>query len=105
MDFFIILFGRFKYCYYLCILKSYIMKTNATGYEGYNEDEGGEFKECWEKGYTKCQEDNIDKKFTLDDMKKACAVGIDIVNKEGENNFQPFEDLIKSLNKEYYENI
>jgi hypothetical protein len=40
-----------------------------------------------------------DNKYTLDDMKKACAVGIDIVNKEGANDFQPFEDLIKSLNK------
>ena len=35
--------------------------------------------------------------FTIDDMKKACAVGIDIANKEGENDFQPFEDLIKSI--------
>jgi hypothetical protein len=54
----------------------------------------------YKMGYFKCQEDNIDKKYTLDDMKKACAIGIDIVNKEGENNFQPFEDLINSLNKE-----
>lgn len=38
-------------------------------------------------------------KYTLNDMKKACACGIDIACKEGENNFQPFEDLINSLNK------
>ena len=52
------------------------------------------------KGYTQCQEDNKDKKYTLDDMKKACACGIDIACKEGENDFQPFEDLINSLNKD-----
>lgn len=39
------------------------------------------------------------KKYTIDDMKKACSIGIDIVNKEGANDFQPFEDLINSLNK------
>lgn len=75
-------------------------------------------------GYTQCQEDNaeiingqlktigymheeirklneqiVDKKYTIEDMKKSCAIGIDIVNKSGENDFQPFEDLINSLNK------
>jgi len=74
------------------------------------------------EGYTQCQEDNsetikgqlktigymheeirklneqiVDKKYTIEDMKKACAIGIDIVNKSGENDFQPFEDLINSL--------
>lgn len=52
------------------------------------------------KGYTQCQEDLSDKKYTLNDMKKACAIGIDIAIKEGENDFQPFEDLINSLNKQ-----
>jgi hypothetical protein len=56
--------------------------------------------ESFIKGYTQCQEDNKDKKFTLDDMKKACAIGIDIAIKEGPNDFQPFEDLINSLNKQ-----
>ena len=51
-------------------------------------------------GYTKCQEDMADKKYNLDDMKKACACGIDIVCKEGPNDFQPFADLINSLNKQ-----
>lgn len=55
------------------------------------------FKVCYEQ----FQKESFDKKYTLDDMKKACAVGIDIVNKEGENNFQPFEDLIISLSKKY----
>jgi 5,10-methylene-tetrahydrofolate dehydrogenase/methenyl tetrahydrofolate cyclohydrolase len=50
-------------------------------------------------GYTQCQEDNADKKYTLNDMKKACACGIDIACKDGGNDFQPFEDLINSLNK------
>ncbi len=47
-----------------------------------------------------CQELNdkeSDKQFTLDDMKKACACGIDICVKEGGNDFQPFEDLINSI--------
>lgn len=42
------------------------------------------------------------KMYTLDDMKKACAVGIDICaahDPEKGNNFQPFEDLIISLDK------
>lgn len=38
-----------------------------------------------------------DRMFTLDDMKKACACGIDIAVKKGGNDFQPFEDLINSL--------
>jgi hypothetical protein len=37
--------------------------------------------------------------FSLDDMKKACAIGIDIACKEGENDFKPFENLINSLTK------
>ena len=51
-------------------------------------------------GYTQCQEDNANKKYTLNDMKKACACGIDIACKDGGNDFQPFEDLINSLNKQ-----
>lgn len=50
----------------------------------------------------KMLEIDSDKKYTLDDMKKACAVGIDICvahNAETGNNFQPFEDLIISINK------
>jgi hypothetical protein len=46
------------------------------------------------------KEDMAVKKYTLDDMKKACACGIDIACKDGENDFQPFEDLINSLNKQ-----
>ena len=52
------------------------------------------------KGYTQCQEDMADKKYNLDDMKKACACGIDFVCEEGLNDFQPFADLINSLNKQ-----
>ena len=46
---------------------------------------------------TQCQEYMADKKYTLDDMKKACACGVDIVCKEGANDFQPFEDLINAI--------
>lgn len=38
--------------------------------------------------------------FTLDDMKKACGVGVDICckhNPETGNDFKPFEDLINQL--------
>lgn len=52
------------------------------------------------RGYTQCQEDMADKKYTEEDMKKACACGIDIVCKEGPNDFQLFEDLINSINKQ-----
>ena len=55
---------------------------------------------CFQDGYTQCQEDMADKRYTLDDMKKACACGIDIVCKEGPNDFQLFEDLINSINKQ-----
>ena len=54
-------------------------------------------KRAFKEGYTQCQQDNSEKKYTIEDMKKACAIGIDIVNKSGENDFQPFEDLINSL--------
>ena len=39
------------------------------------------------------------KDFTLDNMKSACAVGIDIANKEGANDFNLFADLINSIVK------
>ncbi len=48
-------------------------------------------------GFQSCQELNKEKQFTLDDMKKAYACGIDICVKEGGNDFQPFEDLINSI--------
>lgn len=58
------------------------------------------FIDAMEEYATQCQEDNKDKKYNLDDMKKACACGIDIACKEGENDFEPFADLINSLNKQ-----
>ena len=58
------------------------------------------YKHGYIDGYKKCQEDMADKKYTLNDMKKACACGIDIACKEGENDFKSFEDLINSLNKQ-----
>lgn len=81
-----------------------------------------DLRRCFIETYIQCQEDNkpfftedtwntmcsriaelqaeLNKKYTLDDMKKACACGIDIACKDGENDFQPFEDLINSLNKQ-----
>jgi hypothetical protein len=47
-------------------------------------------------GFGKAQENKM---FSLNDMKKACSIGIDIACKEGENDFKPFEDLINNLTK------
>ena len=84
--------------------KDELIKSNQNiNWIGYGKGIDGTSKErwieLWIKGYTQCQEDMADKKFTLNDMKKACAIGIDIAIKEGPNDFQPFEDYINSLNK------
>ena len=51
----------------------------------------------FKEGFQKALEILGDKKFSEDSMKKACAIGIDIAIKEGENDFKPFEDLLESL--------
>jgi len=66
------------------------------GYVTHTEEYRCGFEECYEliECFLNKQQD---KQFSLNNMKKACAVGIDIACKEGENDFQPFEDLINSL--------
>ena len=59
-----------------------------------------EWFEYFDNENQELKEEIADKRYTLDDMKKACACGIDIVCKEGPNDFQLFEDLINSLNKQ-----
>ncbi len=48
------------------------------------------------KGYTQCQEDMVDKKYTEDDLKKAMNYASQITN----NKMKYIEDYINSLNKQ-----
>ncbi len=48
------------------------------------------------KGYTQCQEDMADKKYTEDDLKKAMNYASQITN----NKMKYIEDYINSLNKQ-----
>ena len=48
-------------------------------------------------GYTQCQEDMADKKYTEDDLKKAMNYASQITN----NKMKYIEDYINSLNKQY----
>ena len=48
------------------------------------------------KGYTQCQEDMADKKYTEDDLKKAMNYASQITN----NKIKYIEDYINSLNKQ-----
>ncbi len=48
------------------------------------------------KGYTQCQEDNKDKKYTEEDMLKSFWAGVDCEADNGKN----FEQFINSLNKQ-----
>jgi hypothetical protein len=47
-------------------------------------------------GYTQCQEDNKDKKYTEEDMRQAFIAGVDCENGNGKN----FNQFINSLNKQ-----
>ena len=47
-------------------------------------------------GYTQCQEDMVDKKYTKEDMLKSFWAGVDCESGNGKN----FEQFINSLNKQ-----
>ena len=47
-------------------------------------------------GYTQCQEDSKDKKYTEEDMRQAFISGVDCEPKNNKN----FEQFINSLNKQ-----
>jgi dsRNA-specific ribonuclease len=47
-------------------------------------------------GYTQCQEDSKDKKYTEEDMRQAFIAGVDCESKNSKN----FEQFINSLNKQ-----
>ena len=53
-------------------------------------------KRSYTAGYTKCQEDMADKKYTEEDMRQAFITGVDCENGNGKN----FNQFIDSLNKQ-----
>jgi hypothetical protein len=53
-------------------------------------------KRSYISGYTKCQEDMADKKYTEEDMRQAFITGVDCENGNGKN----FNQFIDSLNKQ-----
>ena len=48
------------------------------------------------KGYTQCQEDNMEKRYTEEDMRRAMKYASEITN----NKMKYMEDYINSLNKQ-----
>ena len=54
------------------------------------------FNVAFVEGYTQCQEDMVDKKYTEDDLKKAMNYASQITN----NKMKYIEDYINSLNKQ-----
>ncbi len=61
--------------------------------DGYSLDEAHTSYISFIDGYTKCQQDNTDKKYTEEDLKKA------YYRMETKFKSIPFEDFIQSLNK------
>ncbi len=53
-------------------------------------------KEAYQKGYTQCQEDNMEKRYTEVDMRRAMKYASEITN----NKMKYMEDYINSLNKQ-----
>ena len=51
---------------------------------------------AYKKGYSQCQEDMADKKYTKEDMLKSFWAGVDCEAENGKN----FEQFINSLNKQ-----
>jgi hypothetical protein len=56
----------------------------------------GFFSAGFNIGYSQCQKDNADKKYTEEDMLKAFMAGVDCESRNGKN----FEQFINSLNKQ-----
>jgi hypothetical protein len=53
-------------------------------------------KRSYIAGYTQCQEDMADKKYTEEDMRQSFMAGVDCENGNGKN----FNQFINSLNKQ-----
>ena len=51
---------------------------------------------AFKKGYTQCQEDVADMKYTEEDMRQAFIAGVDCESRNGKN----FNQFIDSLNKQ-----
>ena len=58
------------------------------------------YKKGYIKGYTQCQEDMADKKYTEEDMLKAFEKGA-LYGSTKNGNTHYFDEVIKSLNKQY----
>ncbi len=56
----------------------------------------GFFSEGFNFGYTQCQEDNMEKRYTEEDMRRAMKYASEITN----NKMKYVEDYINSLNKQ-----
>jgi hypothetical protein len=70
-----------------------IIKTRFNETDGYHKIV---YVEAYKKGYTQCQEDIADMKYTEEDMRQAFIAGVDCENRNGKN----FNQFINSLNKQ-----
>ena len=59
-------------------------------------DKTADFVDGFVRGYTQCQEDNIEKRYTEVDMRRAMKYASEITN----NKMKYMEDYINSLNKQ-----
>ena len=57
-------------------------------------------KLAYKDGYTQCQEDNKDKKYTEEDMKKCWDACLDFNKPSGLDSGINYKDFINSLNKQ-----
>jgi hypothetical protein len=73
------------------IIRGYIANNMDSEY-----DKNKDFRDCFIKGYTQCQEDMADKKYTEEDLMSAFNAGIN--NDYG--NGPSFDKWLNSLNKQ-----
>lgn len=52
------------------------------------------------KGYTQCQEDMADKKYTEEDLRQAIEIGIEYGHQKGYQSYYYIDEIINSLNKQ-----
>ena len=62
----------------------------------YSKGKVEDYEEGFIDGYTQCQEDMADKKYTEEDMRQSFMAGVDCENGNGKN----FNQFINSLNKQ-----
>ena len=52
------------------------------------------------QGYTQCQEDIADKKYTEEDLRQAIEIGIEYGHQKGYQSYYYIDEIINSLNKQ-----